>query len=197
MTEPRMPVRTRIMRPALWIDAATATLSDGSFRLYLGLTTCSDDDGWLLWRPETLAAHLCRFQPLRQRERWLESGRRELAEKGLLVVHECGCGFLANLFRDFRTSGGNHSEAVHTYHQSHACTDPSVQVGTSPAPSSSSSSFSATPSSSSSFSLPGTDPGRGQVVPSSGPCRDCGKPMTDKEPGAKVGPGWIRHGTHR
>jgi hypothetical protein len=42
----------------------------------------------------------------------------------------------------------------------------------------------------------GTSPGRGQVVPSAGPCRVCSEPMTDKDPGAKVGPGSIQHGAH-
>ena len=49
-----MPERTRILRPSLWVDATTGTLSDNAFRLCLGLNTCCDDEGWLPWRPPTL-----------------------------------------------------------------------------------------------------------------------------------------------
>ena len=146
MTEPRMPERTRILRPALWSEAATATLSAESFRIYVGLTTCADDDGWTLWRPATLAAHLLPYQPVVRRERLMEKARADLVAAGLLVVHPCGCAFLRYLWRDFRVSGGNHSSAVAEYHRLHTSPDESVQVRTSPASVSASASGSETAS---------------------------------------------------
>jgi len=95
VTEPRMPERTRILRPGLWVEAMVAMLSDFAFRLYLGLMTCADDEGWLLWRPSTLAAHLLRFTPVGRREAALEKGAAELSAAGLLVVHDCGCAYSA------------------------------------------------------------------------------------------------------
>ena len=79
VTEPRMPERTRILRPGLWVEAMVAMLSDFAFRLYLGLMTCADDEGWLLWRPSTLAAHLLRFRSVSRREAALEKGAAELS----------------------------------------------------------------------------------------------------------------------
>jgi hypothetical protein len=133
VTEPRMPERTRILRPGLWVEAMVAMLSDFAFRLYLGLMTCADDEGWLLWRPSTLAAHLLRFRHLGRREAALDKGAAELLAAGLLVVHDCGCAYLPYLHRDFRIKGGNHAVTVLRFHESHASLDESVQVGTSPA----------------------------------------------------------------
>ena len=90
-----MPERTRILRPSLWIDATTATLPDVAFRLYLGLATCADDEGWLLWRPATLGAHLFRYLAPDERAPLLDSGSTALREAGLLIVHDCGCAELA------------------------------------------------------------------------------------------------------
>jgi len=132
-TEPRTPERTRILRPSLWSAAATATLSADSFRNYLGLATHADDDGWTLWRPETLAALLLPYQPVRRRERLMAQTRSDLIAAGLLIVHPCGCAFIPYMWRDFRQTGGNHSSAVAEYHRLHASPDESVHVSTSPA----------------------------------------------------------------
>jgi len=133
LTEPRMPERTRILRPSLWSEAATAALSADSFRNYLGLATHADDDGWTLWRPETLAALLLPYQPVRRRERLMAQTRSDLIAAGLLIVHPCGCAFIPYMWRDFRQTGGNHSSAVAEYGRLHASPDESVQVSTSPA----------------------------------------------------------------
>ena len=112
MSEPRMPERTRILRPSLWIDEATGSLAAEVFRLYLGLTTCADDAGWLPWKAGTLAAHLYRYESAKRRERLLGDGAVKLVDAGLLVLHACGCAELPYFARDFRQAGGNHSEAV-------------------------------------------------------------------------------------
>ena len=132
-TEPRMPERTRILRPSFWSDAVPGQLSDAEFRLYLGLATCADDEGWTLWRPATLAAHLYRFQSVKRRERQLELNANGLVEAGLLEFHPCGCAFLPFHYRDFRQKGGNHSNAVRDFHVEHVGPDESVQVSTGPA----------------------------------------------------------------
>lgn len=165
VTEPRMPERTRILRPGLWVEAMVAMLSDFAFRLYLGLMTCADDEGWLLWRPSTLAAHLLRFRPIGRREAALAKGAAELSAAGLLVVHDCGCSYLPYLHRDFRVKGGTHAETILRYHESHGSLDESVQVGTSPASVSASVSGSDSDRSSQSFSdaAAGTGSGSGST----------------------------------
>jgi hypothetical protein len=129
-----MPARTRILRPFLWVDATVAKLSDSAFRLYLGLTTCADDEGWLLWQPSTLSANLYRFRPVGRREAALEKGATELAAAGLLVVLDCGCAYLPYLHRDFRVSGGTHADTIRRFHLFHPSPDEYVHVRTSPAP---------------------------------------------------------------
>lgn len=133
MTEPRMPERTRILRPALWVDSTSARLHPESFRIYLGLATCCDDDGWTLWRPDTLAAHLLRYQSVGRRLGMLAKAQAELVAAGLLDIRDCGCAYLPYLWRDFRQTGGNHSTTVADFHRSHASPDEYVLGGTSPA----------------------------------------------------------------
>ena len=192
-----MPVRTRVLRPALWVDPATATLSAEAFRIYLGLATCTDDNGWLLWRPQTLAAQLLRFQPVARRERRLAQAMSELVAAGLLVVHPCGCAFLTYLWRDFRQSSGNHTTVVADFHASHTSTDEYVQGGTSPAPSSSSSSDSglSSPSASSSHSGSSSASGSGSTsslrATSTKPRSSDGQPTTTGDaPWNTVDPRW-------
>jgi len=133
LTEPRMPERVRLIRPAMWSEAPTATLSAESFRIYLGLATRTDDGCWTLWRLGTLAALLLPYQSVRRRERLVEKAEADLIAAGLLIVYPCGCAYLPFMWRDFRQAGGNHSYAVTDYHRRHASPDESVQPGTSPA----------------------------------------------------------------
>ena len=128
--EPRMPERTRILRPSLWIDPATAELPAEAFRLYLGLATCCDDTGWLLWRPDTLAAQLYRYAGIARRQRTLRDAAAKLTAAGLLTVHECGCAELPYMVRDLRVAGGNHTARVREWH---TVTHVYVQVRTSTA----------------------------------------------------------------
>lgn len=132
--EPRMPARTRILRPSLWVDARTAQLSPETFRTYLGLTTCADDEGWLLWRSATLAAHLLRYVAVGRRAAAILRAENELTKAGLLVVHSCGCAALPYLARDFAIKGGSQASTVFRFHVSHQSPDVSVQERTSPAP---------------------------------------------------------------
>ena len=132
-TAPRMPERTRLLRPSLWVEATTARLSAEAFRAYLGLATCADDGGLLLWRPPTLAAHLYRFLPVRQRDKMLAKCAEELVEAGLLILHPCGCAEMPYVERDLKIGGGNHSYAVVDFHAIHVGTDEYVPVRTSPA----------------------------------------------------------------
>lgn len=192
--EPRMPERTRILRPSLWIDATTATMTDSAFRAYLGIATCADDDGWLLWRPPTLAAHLLRYLAPARRTRLLAKATDELREAGLLMVHDCGCAFLPYLARDLRVTGGSHASTVREYHESHTATDVSVQV--SPSPASGSGSESGSGSSSGSVPGPVSEPGSLEQPPArlnGGGCCICHQRIDDADPGVRMTPSGLVH----
>ena len=134
MREPRLPERTRLLRPGLFEQEDSGPLPGEAFKLYVGLSTCSDDEGWLLWRPANIAARLYPYLPIVKRTKLLERERERLEAAGLLMVYECRCAQLLHLHRDFRIGGGNHTQAVVAYHASHLSTAEYVQVGTSPAP---------------------------------------------------------------
>jgi len=161
LTEPRMPERVRLIRPAMWSEAPTATLSAESFRIYLGLATRTDDGCWTLWRLGTLAALLLPYQSVRRRERLVEKAEADLIAAGLLIVYPCGCAYLPFMWRDFRQAGGNHSYAVTDYHRRHASPDESVQPSTSPASVSGSGSVSGSVSDRASHAVPGSEAGTG------------------------------------
>jgi hypothetical protein len=126
--EPRMPNRTRVLRPSLWIDASTGGLSAEAFRLYLGLATVADDAGYLLWRPDTLAAHFYRFLWPDEREATLKNAAIEILRAGLLEIYDCECIHLPYLKRDLGVHGGNHTFTVEEYHRAHVSTDKSVLI---------------------------------------------------------------------
>lgn len=117
---PRLPERTRIVRPSLWTDEATGRLTPEARDLYLGLATRADDEGWLLWRPATLGAHLLSYLPIPRRGRVLERGQAALTAAGLLIVNACGCALLPYLKRDLRVSGGMHSDTILRHHLAHS-----------------------------------------------------------------------------
>lgn len=162
LDEPSAPSRVRLVRPQLYRSEATGTLAPDVRDLLVGLTTLSDDEGWLLWRRVEVAAALYPYAPSSARLRDLERRAARLIEAELLVVHDCGCAFLPSLKRDHAVKGGRQTSAVWSWHSSHPPSgpvraSPSEAVPSSVSPSSlgSSSSLgsaSASVSSSSSFS---------------------------------------------
>ena len=181
-----MPERTRLLRPSLWADAATATLSAEAFRLYIGLAMLSDDAGMLLWRPATIAAYVYRYWAPTRRERLFAKVAAELIAAGLLETMECRCAFMPFLARDFRVSGGNQATTIETYHLGHVPpdaadddhpTDKSGLIHTN-ADKSRSGSVSASASGSGSGSVRHDDPSRTDERPTTAqPCVGCGKPI--------------------
>ena len=119
MRQPQPPSRVRLVRPSLFDQADTGQLTDAAFRLYLGLGTCADDKGWLLWRAEQLAARLLPYRPVTTRPTLLAKHATSLLAVRLLAVLPCGCGFLPQFKRDLAIGGGKPSQAVAAFHASH------------------------------------------------------------------------------
>jgi len=155
---PRMPVRTRLLRPDIFSDDVTGTLAPATLLAYLGLGTRADDAAFLVWRPAALAAAVMPHTNSRRRQRDFERIAAELVEAGLLRVLECGCAELPRMLRDLAIGGGSKTYSVRDWHLAHLPTDSSGQVQTPTAESVSSSESS---SSSESYSGLLTGPGSG------------------------------------
>jgi hypothetical protein len=152
---PRMPVRTRLLRPDIFSDDVTGTLAPSTLLAYLGLSTRADDAGFLVWCPAAIGATLMPYASPGPRERALERIGAELVEAGLLRTFACGCAELPRLVR-------SKTYSVRDWHLAHVPPDSSVQVQTPTAESvSASGSSSGSRSESGSLSGPGSDDGSG------------------------------------
>jgi len=155
---PRMPVRTRLLRPDIFSDDVTGTLAPATLLAYLGLGTRADDAAFLVWRPAALAAAVMPYTNSRRRQRDFERIAAELVEAGLLRILDCGCAELPRMLRDLAIGGGSKTYSVRDWHLAHLPTDSSGQVQT---PTAESVSSSGSSSSSESYSGLYTGPGSG------------------------------------
>jgi len=155
---PRMPVRTRLLRPDIFSDDVTGTLAPATLLAYLGLATRADDAAFLVWRPAALAAAVMPYTSSGRRGRDFERITAELVEAGLLRILDCGCAELPRMLRDLAIGGGSKTYSVRDWHLSHVPTDSSVQVQI---PTAESVSLSGSASSSGSLSGPHSGPGSG------------------------------------
>jgi hypothetical protein len=155
---PRMPVRTRLLRPDIFSDDVTGTLAPAALLAYLGLATRSDDAAFLVWRPAALAAAVMPYTNAGRRQRDFERIAAELVVAGLLRILDCGCAELPRMLRDLAIGGGNKSYPVRDWHLAHLPADTSVQVQI---PTAESVSFSGSFSSSESDTGPLSGPGSG------------------------------------
>ena len=127
---PRMPVRTRLLRPDIFSDDVTGTLAPATLLAYLGLGTRADDAAFLVWRPAALAAAVMPYTNSRRRQRDFERIAAELVEAGLLRILDCGCAELPRMLRDLAIGGGSKTYSVRDWHLAHLPTDSSGQVQT-------------------------------------------------------------------
>jgi len=115
-----------MVRPQFYRSEATGSLPPDVRDCLIGITTITDDEGWLLWRPAEIAAVLYPFAPARRRLRDLERRAQRLIDAGLVEVHDCGCAFLPTLKEHHGIKGGNQTRGVWGWHERHK----SVQVRT-------------------------------------------------------------------
>ena len=125
---PRMPVRTRLLRPDIFSDDVTGMLAPATLLAYLGLGTRADDAGFLVWRPAALAAAVMPYINSGRRQRDFGRIAAELVEAGLLRILDCGCAELPRMLRDLAIGGGSKTYSVRDWHLAHVPADSSVQV---------------------------------------------------------------------
>ena len=189
---PRMPVRTRLLRPDIFSDDVTGTLAPGTLLAYLGLGTRADDAAFLVWRPAALAAAVMPYANARRRQRDFERIAAELVEAGLLRILECGCAELPRMLRDLAIGGGSKTYSVRDWHLAHLPKDSSGQVQIPTAESVSSSE-----SSSSSESESGLEMGRERARRRGRDARADGPTSTGSTSFTGSGFPWIARSTER
>lgn len=182
---PPTPSRVRVVRPGFYRSAATGSLPPDVRDLLIGLTTLSDDEGWLIWQPAELAAWIYPYAPAGKRLRDLERRAARLIDAGLVIVEPCGCAFLPTLKEQHGVKGGNKSTAIWGWHLRHESgqvrteTDESVS-GSSSSLGSSLGSVAGSSSSRAGNSAPPRD-GAGDAR-----CLDCGRPTSVHLPSCPV-----------
>ena len=113
--------RIRQIKPSWFLDKELRKGTSAEAReFYIGLWMLADDDGWLVWDEERIAAELYPFDPIARRERnvakW--AGQLEhLNEKAAhLVVYDCGHGTVPKMAAHQRIAG-NRTTSTHRKHQ--------------------------------------------------------------------------------
>jgi len=133
---PPAPSRVRVVRPQLYRGHTTGSLAPDVRDALVGLTVSTDDEGFLLWNLDELAAAIYPFGSPKRRVADLERRAAKLVDAGLLVIHDCGCAEIPVLRSLFGVKGGAPTKAVWTWHWGHSgglrsATDDSVSVSAS------------------------------------------------------------------
>ena len=177
--EPPPPSRTRMVRPSFYRSEQTGGLPPDVRDLLIGLMTVADDEGWLLWRPGSIAATLYPFDAHAKRVKSLERRVSQLVEAELLDIKECGCAYLPTLQEHGSIKGGVKVRQVHDWHYKHG----SVALRS---PTEDSVSVSGSSSSSSSGYVQGSSSLRAREDPSAewatGLCAECQRPTAIHAP---------------
>lgn len=184
MTEaaaPPAPSRVRVVRPQFYRSSSTGSLPPDVRDLLIGLTTVTDDEGWLLWSPDELATTIYPYQPSTRRLRDLQRRAERLVSAGLLVIHEeCGCAFLPSLKEHHGVKSGRQTSPIWNWHHAHAVGRGMPRNAEErPSSSSSSSSGSGSFEGSASSSSPARDAGSPPRNGAGGEpwCLDCKRPV--------------------
>jgi len=121
-------VRIRQIRPEFFADGRVSKLSVAARLTYIGLWCIADDDGWLVWNAEDIAAQLYPYESIRVRTRRLEAAGEALVEAGRMVLHPCDCARIKTVPVHQRI-GGTKSYTARDRHRSHP---KSIHIWTNP-----------------------------------------------------------------
>lgn len=102
--------RIRQIKPSWFLDKELRRGTTADAReFYIGLWMLADDDGWLVWDEERIAAELYPFDPIGRRERnvakWADQLERLNAKAAHLIVFDCGHGTVPKMKPHQRIAG--------------------------------------------------------------------------------------------
>lgn len=113
--------RIRQIKPSWFLDKELRRGTDAAAReFYIGLWMLADDDGWLAWDEERVAAELYPYDTERRRERnvgkWADQLERLNETAPHLVVYDCGHAVVPKMAVHQRI-GGTRTTSTHKAHQ--------------------------------------------------------------------------------
>lgn len=113
--------RIRQIKPSWFLDKELRRGTTADAReFYVGLWMLADDDGWLAWDEERIAAELYPFDPIRRREdrvaKWSDALERLNGTSPHLVVYDCGHAVVPKMAAHQRIAG-NRTTTVHRRHE--------------------------------------------------------------------------------
>lgn len=82
-------MRIRQIKPEFFTDKALAGLSADARLFYIGLWMEADDDGYIKWVPDQIAARLYPYRTVAARERFVRVAAVQLADTGHIVMLPC------------------------------------------------------------------------------------------------------------
>ena len=112
--------RIRQIKPSWFLEKELRRGTSADAReFYIGLWMLADDDGWLVWDEERIAAELYPFDPIRRREtnvaKWASQLERLNADAAHLVVYDCGHAVVPKMAPHQRIAG-TRTVSVHKKH---------------------------------------------------------------------------------
>lgn len=112
--------RIRQIKPSWFLDKQLRRGTTAEAReFYIGLWMLADDDGWIEWDPDRIAAELFPYEGVARRERnivkWADQLERLDAEHPHLVVLTCGHATVPKMKAHQRIAG-NRTTRVHDEH---------------------------------------------------------------------------------
>ena len=168
-----------MVRPSFYRSEQTGGLPPDVRDLLIGLMTLADDEGWMLWRPGSIAATLYPYDAHAKRMKALERRTTHLVAAELLDIKDCGCAYLPTLKEHGSIKSGVKVTQVHDWHYRHG----SVALRS---PTEDSVSVSGSGSSSSSDYVQGSSSSRAREAPSAdgatGLCAECQRPTAIHAP---------------
>ena len=82
-------MRIRQIKPDFWTDKVLSGFDDATRLFYIGLWMEADDDGYLRWEPDQIAARLYPYKSVVGRERFVRTATLRLADSGHVVMLDC------------------------------------------------------------------------------------------------------------
>lgn len=82
-------MRIRQIKPDFWTDKVLSGFDDATRLFYIGLWMEADDDGYIHWEPDQIAARLYPYKSVAGRERFVRSATLRLADSKHVVMLDC------------------------------------------------------------------------------------------------------------
>jgi len=101
-----MKGRVRLIRPEFFSDSRISDLSKTTRLFYIGLWTLCDDSGMFELEVREIGATLFPYEPVAEREPWIDSCIRELEGAGRVRLLACGRHGVVPTLTEHRQKGG-------------------------------------------------------------------------------------------